>query len=98
MTVVKEIGKVEEISLDGDVKLVVHTCGDPYQEAQAASILLSYGWTQTQVSKVLNLSQTNISKRLRLLELEGGNIDRLRQGSLKITPAYYMTRDRLRKK
>ena len=97
MTVVKEIGKVEEISL-GEVKLVIHTCGDPYQEAQAASILLSNGWTQTQITKVLNLFQANISKRLRLLELEQDNVDRLRKGSLKITPAYYMTRDRLRKK
>jgi ParB-like chromosome segregation protein Spo0J len=88
---VYEIGKAEEIDL-GEVKLTIHTRADPYEEAQAIKVLLAAGWTQMQVSKVLDLSQSNISKRLRLLNLEGTNIERLKAGKLKITPAYYLVR------
>jgi len=88
-----EIGKVEKVDL-GPVVLVIHTSGDPYQEAQAARVLLAKGMNQTEIGKILHLSQTNVSKRLRLLELEGQNIELIRSGKLKITSAYYLARDR----
>lgn len=87
-----EVGKLKEID-SKDVKWLYHKSGSPIEEAYMIKRLMDEdGLTQSEVAGKLEISQGQVSKRLRLFSLLPQFQDKLRRGELRPSTAYALSR------
>lgn len=85
-----EIGELKEIDAK-EVKYLFHKSGNPIEEALMIQDLMR-DRTQQEVAKILEISQPQISKRLRLLHLHPILQERLKNGNLRPSTAYVLSK------
>lgn len=85
-----EIGELKEIDAK-EIKYLFHKSGNPINEALMLQDLMQ-NYTQQEVSKTLEISQGQISKRLRLLRLHPVLQERLKTGEIRPSTAYVLSK------
>lgn len=87
-----EVGTLKEID-SKDVKWLYHKSGNPIEEADMIRRLMDEGeLTQSEVASQLEISQGQVSKRLRLLGLLPEFLALLREGRLRPSTAYALSK------
>lgn len=85
-----EVGELKEIDAK-EVRYLYHKSGNPLEEALMIQKLMG-DRPQHKVAKILEISQGQISKRLRLLTLHPILQERLRNGDLHASTAYALSK------
>lgn len=89
----KEVGEVREIGVEeGDVDFLYHTSRNPAQEAKMIRDLREEGMTQAGIAEKMGISQGQVSKRLKLLELPEVLFQRVLDGDLRPSTAYELAK------
>jgi len=84
----REIGEAREIIQ----RYLLHKSGSPYEEALMLKELIDLGLTQNEIKELTGFSQSQISKKLRLLTLIPELQEKLRRGELRFSTAYELTK------
>jgi len=88
-TGIKEIGEAKRI----EETYLVHIRGHPLEEAELIKYLIAKGYKQSEVAKMLGYSsQGQVSKRLRLLRLIPELQERVKNGELRVSTAYELSK------
>ena len=85
---IKEIGEAREIVN----RYLLHKSGNPMDEALMLKELLDLGLTQKEIKEVTGFSQPQISKRLKLLTLIPEIQEQVRQGKIRPSTAYELSK------
>lgn len=92
MTTEVEVGTLKEIESQ-DIRYRYHKSGNPIDEAYMIQRLMeSDDYTQKKVANILEISQGQVSKRLRLLNLLPELQEQLKKGELRASTAYAMSK------
>ena len=78
----REIGSVTEIDI-AELRLVYHRAGNAGQEAVMLKELLDRGLKQSDIAKLLETHQAQISRKLKLLQLTPALFQRVVNGEIK---------------
>jgi len=87
----REIGAAEDIELEKEIERV-HYRGSPFEEAELIKRMGDAGFSQKEIGSRLRLSQPQVAKRLALFNLTPRLFARLRDGSLRPSVAYMLSR------
>lgn len=85
-----EIGELKEIDAE-KVHYLYHKAGNPMKEARMIEELMEIHDDQKKVAKILGVTQSHVSKRLRLLSLNPILQNKLLNGELRPSTAYALT-------
>jgi len=87
----REIGSVTEIDI-AELRLVYHRAGNAGQEAVMLKELLDRGLKQSDIAKLLETHQAQISRKLKLLQLTPALFQRVVNGEIKARTGYQLAR------